>query len=115
MTAPEGAFYAAQDADSEGVEGKFFVWTPEEIAAVVGPERTPFALAAFGVTPEGNFEHGTSVLHCPLTAAELARQFSLSAVQVRETLAQVREQLLVARESASGRIGMKRSLPPGTV
>jgi uncharacterized protein YyaL (SSP411 family) len=98
MTAPEGGFYAAQDADSEGVEGKFFVWTPEEIAEVVGPERAPFTLAAFGVTPGGNFEHGTSVLHCPLTEAELARQFSLSTVQVRETLAQVREQLLAARE-----------------
>ena len=98
MTAPEGGFYAAQDADSEGVEGKFFVWTPGEIAEVVGPERAPFALAAFGVTPAGNFEHGTSVLHCPLTEAELARQFSLSTVQVRETLAQVRGQLLAARE-----------------
>ena len=98
MTAPAGGFYAAQDADSEGVEGKFFVWTPAEIAEVVGPERTPFALAAFGVTPGGNFEHGTSVLHCPLTEGELARQFSLSPVQVRETLAQVRGQLLAARE-----------------
>ena len=38
MTSPEGGFYAAQDADSEGEEGKFFVWTPEQVDAVVGPE-----------------------------------------------------------------------------
>ena len=98
MTSPEGAFYAAQDADSEGVEGKFFVWTPEEIAQVVGPDRAPFVNAAFGVVPGGNFEHGSSVLHCPKTEMELARQFSLTADQVRENLAQARRQLLAARE-----------------
>ncbi len=98
MTSPEGGFYAAQDADSEGVEGKFFVWTPEEIAQVVGPGSAPLVNAAFGVTPGGNFEHGTSVLHRPKTEAELAREFSLTAAQVRDTLTQARRQLLAARE-----------------
>ena len=98
MTSPEGAFYAAQDADSEGVEGKFFVWTPEEIAQVVGPDQAPLVNAAFGVVPEGNFEHGSSVLHCPMTEKELAQQFSLSPAQVRENLAQARRRLLTARQ-----------------
>ncbi len=98
MTSPQGAFYAAQDADSEGVEGKFFVWTPEEIAQVVGPDLAPFVNAAFGVVPGGNFEHGSSVLHCPKTETELAREFSLTAAQVRENLARARRQLLAARE-----------------
>ncbi len=98
MTAATGGFYAAQDADSEGVEGKFFVWTPEEIAAVVGPERGALVAAAFGVTPGGNFEHGTSVLHRPMSEAALARQFDLSAQQVADILAQARQQLLAARE-----------------
>lgn len=98
MTSPEGAFYAAQDADSEGEEGKFFVWTPEEIAQVVGPGPAPLVNAAFGVVPGGNFEHGSSVLHRPLTEPELARQFSLTVEQVRTNLAEARRQLLAARE-----------------
>ena len=98
MTSPTGAFYAAQDADSEGEEGKFFVWTPEEIAQVLGPELAPLINAAFGVTAEGNFEHGTSVLYRPKTEAELVRQFSLTAGQVQDSLAQARRQLLAARE-----------------
>ena len=98
MTSPDGAFYAAQDADSEGVEGKFFVWTPAEIAAVVGPDRAPLVQAAFGVTAAGNFEHGASVLHRPLSEAELAQQFALTEAQVRDILAEARQQLLAARE-----------------
>ncbi len=98
MTAPHGGFYAAQDADSEGVEGKFFVWTPEEIAQVVGPEHAPLVQAAFGVTPVGNFEHGTSVLHRPFSTAELAQQFGLPVEQVTEILTQARSRLLEARE-----------------
>ncbi|MGQ9920614.1 MAG: thioredoxin domain-containing protein [Desulfobacca sp.] len=98
MTSPDGPFYAAQDADSEGVEGKFFVWTPAEISQVVGPDRAPLIQAAFGVTAAGNFEHGASVLHRPLRETELAQQFSLSVDQVREILMQARRQLLAARE-----------------
>lgn len=55
MLDPAGGFYSSQDADSEGVEGKFFVWTPEEIAAVVGSDADAFA-AYYDVTEEGNFE-----------------------------------------------------------
>ena len=61
MRAPGGAFYASQDADSEGVEGKFFVWTPDEIADLLGSEAKSFC-TAYGVRPKGNFEHGTSHL-----------------------------------------------------
>jgi uncharacterized protein YyaL (SSP411 family) len=55
MLAPEGGFYSTQDADSEGEEGKFFVWTPAEIQEVLGDEADAF-MAAYGVTPHGNFE-----------------------------------------------------------
>ncbi len=61
MRGPGGAFYASQDADSEGVEGKFFVWTPAEIEALLAGEATPFC-TAYGVRPQGNFEHGTTHL-----------------------------------------------------
>ena len=62
MTHPDGAFYAAQDADSEGREGAFFVWTPEEIEAVLGRELGGEFCRLYGATPEGNFE-GKNVLH----------------------------------------------------
>jgi uncharacterized protein YyaL (SSP411 family) len=62
MVTPGGGFASSQDADSEGEEGKFFVWTPEEIDAVLGAELGARASAWFGVTPEGNFEHGRSAL-----------------------------------------------------
>lgn len=61
MRALGGAFYASQDADSEGVEGKFFVWTRKEIADVLGSEAKRFC-SAYGVRRKGNFEHGTSHL-----------------------------------------------------
>src|SRR5207249_8118946 len=56
MTTPEGGFYSATDADSEGAEGKFFVWTPAEIAAVLGNERAAWFDTYYGVTAKGNFE-----------------------------------------------------------
>ena len=60
MTDPEGGFYSTQDADSEGEEGKFFVWTPDEIREVLGDEADAF-MAAYGVTRHGNFE-GKNIL-----------------------------------------------------
>lgn len=56
MTSPEGAFYSAEDADSEGVEGKFYVWTPEEVKAVLGEEDGETFCRLYGITEEGNFE-----------------------------------------------------------
>jgi uncharacterized protein YyaL (SSP411 family) len=63
MRDPAGGFYASLDADSEGVEGLFYTWTPDEIETVVG-ERAARAIEAFGVTPEGHLD-GRSVLHLP--------------------------------------------------
>src|SRR5512138_2946429 len=63
MTSPEGGLYSATDADSEGEEGKFFVWDARELADVLGPDAERFA-RFHGVTPEGNLE-GRNVLHVP--------------------------------------------------
>ena len=62
MAAPGGGFHAATDADSEGEEGRFFVWTPDEIRAALDPEHAAAVIAYYGVTPEGNFR-GRNVLH----------------------------------------------------
>jgi uncharacterized protein YyaL (SSP411 family) len=61
MTAPEGGFYASQDADSEGEEGKFFVWTPTQVEAVLGETAAAFR-ETYGVTEAGNFEQQTTHL-----------------------------------------------------
>jgi uncharacterized protein len=62
MRAPEGGFAAAQDADSEGEEGKFFVWTPQTVAEVLGTEDGARLCALCQITTYGNFEHGNSVI-----------------------------------------------------
>jgi uncharacterized protein YyaL (SSP411 family) len=59
---PEGGFASALDADSDGAEGLFYTWTPDELTAVLGPADGEYAAAAFGVTATGTFEHGRSVL-----------------------------------------------------
>jgi uncharacterized protein YyaL (SSP411 family) len=63
MTSPEGGFYSAEDADSEGHEGKFYVWTPDEIKAVLGEDNGHLYCQLYGVTEHGNFEDGKSILH----------------------------------------------------
>ncbi len=62
MRDPSGGFHSAEDADSEGEEGRFYVFTPGEVAEALG-EEAPHFCEAFGVTETGNFEHGASVLH----------------------------------------------------
>lgn len=84
MTAEDGGFFASQDADSEGVEGRFYVWTPEEIEAVLGSERGDRFASVYGVSDLGNFEHGTTHL------AEHRRPG-------REAFAAERAELLTAR------------------
>ena len=62
MAAPDGGFFASQDADSEGHEGIYYVWTPEQIRSELGDERGAAFCANYGVTTAGNFEHGTTQL-----------------------------------------------------
>jgi uncharacterized protein YyaL (SSP411 family) len=63
MAAPDGGWFASQDADSEGEEGKFYVWTPPQIAELLGEERAEPFCAAYSITERGNFEHGTTHLY----------------------------------------------------
>jgi uncharacterized protein len=86
MRTAEGGFAAALDADSDGKEGAFYVWTPAELVAALGPADAEFAARVFGVTPEGTFEQGSSVLQLRADPDDTAR------------LAAVRAALLAARE-----------------
>jgi uncharacterized protein YyaL (SSP411 family) len=98
MTSPEGAFYAAQDADSEGEEGKHFAWTRAEVAQLLGPSEAPLLCAHLGVEEDGNFEHGTSVLKVARTAASLAAALQRPETEVQGRLEAGRARLLAARQ-----------------
>jgi hypothetical protein len=97
MTTPEGGFASAQDADSEGEEGKFYVWTPGELEAVLGERRGRLAARWFGVTAEGNFEHGTSALWRHEPAEVLARELGTTPAELEAAMEAARPELLAAR------------------
>jgi uncharacterized protein YyaL (SSP411 family) len=96
MTDPSGAFWSATDADSEGEEGTFFVWTPAEIRAAVGEGDAPLVLAHYAVTDEGNFD-GKNVLHTPRSLADTAQKLGMAEPEAQERLVRARERLRAAR------------------
>jgi uncharacterized protein len=98
MTSPSGAFYATQDADSEGEEGRFFAWTLEELRHVLGQPLADVAALHFGATLDGNFEHGRNVLEVQIPAPELALRLGEPLEDVQRQLAEVRARLFAARE-----------------
>ena len=97
MRSPEGGFYAALDADSEGVEGKFCVWTAGEIDALLDPEEADLVKLHYGVTESGNFE-GQSILHVDRPLTGLAESSGESVTALAERLDRARGKLLTARE-----------------
>jgi uncharacterized protein len=100
MTSPEGGFYSTLDADSEGEEGKFYVWTPAEIETVLGSERAKTFCRAYDVSDEGNFE-GHNILNLPKTLDQCARILGRDLHDLTAELAESRGKLLAVR---NGRI-----------
>ena len=88
MTDLQGGFYSTQDADSEGIEGKYYLWTPQELAGVLGKEDGQLVIHYFGVTDEGNFE-GRNILH---VAGDHAPAAPGIIEQAKESLLENREQ-----------------------
>lgn len=96
MRLSEGGFASSQDADSEGEEGKFYVWTPDEVYAVLEKKEADLFCAFYDVTPSGNWE-GRSILHVQMSAEMLAEQFGVTPTEAAELLAHARAKLYRAR------------------
>ena len=96
MTDPAGGFYSAQDADSEGVEGKFFVWTPDELRPLLGDDAD-LVMGYYGVTERGNFE-GSNILNVPRPPEEFASQRGVSEDDLAAAVQRARAVLLDVRE-----------------
>ena len=97
MHQPEGGFYSTQDADSEGDEGKFFVWTLAEIDALLGAEDGEVFARMYDVTEEGNFEE-KNILHPILTVDQANKFFRKEKSEIEALIARTKEKLFTARE-----------------
>ncbi len=100
-----GGIYAAQDADSEGIEGKFFVWTVEEIDAALGTDEGALFRAVFAVTPEGNFRDphhpdlvGRNVLSRPRPLEEIAAERGIDLVELTARVQELTTRMFEVRE-----------------
>jgi uncharacterized protein len=93
MQHPEGGFFSSQDADSEGVEGKFFVWTWDELVEEAGEA----VATAMGASPQGNWE-GTNVLWFPVPVTAVAQEFDLDPAELERAVESARARLFAIRE-----------------
>jgi hypothetical protein len=91
-----GGFYSTQDADSEGVEGKFFVWTPDEVEALLDKEKADIFCEYYDITEHGNFEH-KNILHVQTPADIFARKLKMDLAELEAILAEGKQKLFEAR------------------
>jgi uncharacterized protein YyaL (SSP411 family) len=99
MTDPAGGFHSTEDADSEGEEGKFYVWAPAEIYEVLGVERGEQFCYVYDVTKEGNFEHGKSILNMPKSIEKCHALRGWDLEGLRRMLDNSRAKLLAVRDT----------------
>ena len=97
MLQPEGGFYSTQDADSEGVEGKFFVWTEAEVLRVLGEEDGAIFCRIYDVTEAGNFE-GLNILHPILTIEQASKYFRREVQDLEQLITEAKAKLFSERE-----------------
>ncbi len=91
MTSPEGGFYSSLDADSEGHEGKFYVWSDDELNSILGDDAQ-LVKRLWGVTPGGNFE-GSNILHHPVPLSTVAAELNISVPDALQLLSMAAERL----------------------
>ena len=97
MTAPDGGFYSATDADSEGGEGLFFLWTTGQVKAVLPEKEADLAITLFNISEAGNFEE-SNIPHLSAAADAMAHEEGLSSEEFLQKVDQIRQQLYSARE-----------------
>jgi uncharacterized protein YyaL (SSP411 family) len=97
MTHPDGGFYSTQDADSEGHEGKCFVWSTDEIASVLGTDEARLFCSYYDVTPAGNFE-GENILQVTRSVEDVAQAEGVSVAELRDVLERSAKKLFEVRE-----------------
>jgi len=104
LSSPEGGFYTAEDADSEGEEGKFYLWTTDELGDVLGPEEAKLAARIYGLEARGNFSEpgrsrdGRNILHRGWTAEGPVPEAGLAPEELADLLEKIRQKLFLARE-----------------
>jgi uncharacterized protein YyaL (SSP411 family) len=105
MTVPEGGFCSAEDADSEGEEGKFYLWTQEEVRRTLSNEEADFAAQVFDIEKDGNFaeettgrKSGANILHLGKPLEEIASDLNLSQQDLQARLEVIRQKLFAYRE-----------------
>ncbi|MBV6646483.1 MAG: thioredoxin domain-containing protein, partial [Cyclobacteriaceae bacterium] len=96
MTHKNGGFYAALDADSEGVEGKFYVWTEQQVNELT--DNQELIKTYFNITAQGNWEHGNNVLRRIIDQNEVIEKFNVSATELHEIISDFKEQALKERD-----------------
>ena len=97
MTDASGGFYSSQDADSEGEEGKFFVWSPKEVSSLLGAEDAKLFCRYFDVSESGNFE-GHNILHVDEDANVIAKLMGVRLEHLNEVIERGKRILFEARE-----------------
>jgi uncharacterized protein YyaL (SSP411 family) len=105
LRSPEGGFFTAEDADSEGEEGRFYLWRMDEVRILLDPEELRLAAAAFSLAEEGNFidpvqpeQRGNNILHLSGPPAKIAEDLGMTEAMFLQRLETVRVRLLAARE-----------------
>ena len=96
LLSPEGGYYSALDADSEGVEGKFYTWSKAEIDELLGDDSAIFN-KYYNVSEKGNWEH-TNILHVTISLEEFAKQNNLDLEELRKIIEDAKKKLLLERE-----------------
>jgi uncharacterized protein YyaL (SSP411 family) len=106
MTSPDGAFYSAEDADSEGEEGKFYTWEWEELETHLGNKELKFASTVFNIQERGNFSEeatgaktGANILHLTRPLDEIAREINMSVQDLEAQMESLRKKLFEIRET----------------
>ena len=97
MLQPEGGFYSTQDADSEGVEGKFFVWTEAEVMQILGEADGAIFCRVYDVTESGNFEE-KNIIHPILTFEQASKYFRMELGEIERVIADAKQKLFIERE-----------------